>query len=85
MIVDTPGLNQNLIKNTKERMVEYYKRADGVIWVLDAKNVVSKSSNDMIIDLNENYILSNDYNNIICVVNKVDEIRNEKELLKVVK
>lgn len=83
MVVDTPGLNQNLIRNTKERMVDYYKRADGVIWVLDAKNVVSKSSNDMIIDLNENYILSNDYNNIICVVNKVDEIRNEKELLKV--
>lgn len=77
IIVDTPGLNQNLLKNTKERMANYYKRADGVIWILDAKNIVSKSSNDMIVELNENYVLSDDYNNIICVVNKVDEIRNK--------
>lgn len=85
IIVDTPGLNQNLLKNTKERMVDYYKRADGIIWVLDAKNIVSKSSNDMIVELNENYILSDDYNNIICAVNKVDEIRNKDNDLSKVK
>lgn len=84
IIVDTPGLNQNLLKNTKERMIDYYKRADGVLWVLDAKNIVSKSSNDMIKDLKENYILDDEGNNIICVVNKADEIRNrESDLLKV--
>ena len=85
IIVDTPGLNQNLLKNTKERMVDYYKRADGIIWVLDAKNIVSESSNDMIVELNENYILSDDYNNIICAVNKVDEIRNKDNDLSKVK
>lgn len=85
IIVDTPGLNQNLLKNTKERMVDYYKRADGIIWVLDAKNIVSKSSNDMIVELNENYMLSDDYNNIICAVNKVDEIRNKGNDLSKVK
>lgn len=84
IIVDTPGLNQNLLKNTKQRMIDYYKRADGVLWVLDAKNIVSKSSNDMIIDIKENYILDDECNNIICVVNKVDEIRSrENDLLKV--
>ncbi|GAA0704161.1 hypothetical protein GCM10008904_11320 [Paraclostridium ghonii] len=84
IIVDTPGLNQNLLKNTKQRMIDYYKRADGVLWVLDAKNIISKSSNDMIIDIKENYILDDKCNNIICVVNKADEIRSrENDLLKV--
>lgn len=84
IIVDTPGLNQNLLKNTKQRMIDYYKRADGVLWVLDAKNIISKSSNDMIIDIKENYILDDECNNIICVVNKADEIRSrENDLLKV--
>lgn len=84
IIVDTPGLNQNLLENTKERMIDYYKRADGVLWVLDAKNIVSKSINDMIVELKENYILDDECNNIICVVNKADEIRNRKgDLLKV--
>ena len=82
IIVDTPGLNQSLLKNTTERMNNYYKRADGVIWVLDAKNIVSKSNLDMIDELNKNCIKSIN-KNIICVVNKIDEIHNEKDLKKI--
>ena len=82
IIVDTPGLNQSLLKNTTERMNNYYKRADGVIWVLDAKNIVSKSNLDMIDEINKNCIKSIN-KNIICVVNKIDEIHNEKDLKKI--
>ena len=84
IIVDTPGLNQNLLKNTKKRMIDYYKRADGVIWVLDSQNIVSKSSNDLLNELKENYLIHNKNNNIICVVNKIDIIKKkENDLFKV--
>lgn len=84
IIVDTPGLNQSLLENTKKRMIDYYKRADGVIWVLDSQNIVSKSTNDLLNDLKENYVVDNKNNNIICVVNKIDIIKKqEKDFLKV--
>jgi GTPase Era involved in 16S rRNA processing len=79
IIVDTPGLNQTLLKYTKKRMIDYYKRADGVIWILDSQNIVSKSSSDLLSELKENYVIDNRNNNIICVVNKIDIIKNKKE------
>ena len=44
-IVDTPGLNQTLLKNTLNRMNKYYKKSDGVLWLIDAQNIVSKENN----------------------------------------
>ena len=86
IIVDTPGLNQNLKSNTKERMINYYNRADGVIWVLDAQNIVAKSSEELIEALRKEYIIDGKFDNIICVVNKIDAINKnsrEKILLKI--
>ena len=47
-IVDTPGLNQTLLKNTVKRMNKYYQKSDGVIWLIDAQNIVSKETNKLI-------------------------------------
>lgn len=77
IIVDTPGLNQDLLKNTEARMKNYYRRADGVIWILDSQNVVSKSSNDLLKDLKDEYAIDKTNNNIICVINKIDIIKNK--------
>lgn len=79
IIVDTPGLNQNLLRNTRKRMIDYYKRADGVIWILDSQNIVSKSSYDLLNELKQEYILDDKNNNIICAINKIDIIRNKEE------
>ncbi|WP_373601184.1 dynamin family protein [Paraclostridium bifermentans] len=79
IIVDTPGLNQNLLRNTRKRMIDYYKRADGIIWILDSQNIVSKSSYDLLNELKEEYILDDKNNNIICAINKIDIIRNKEE------
>ena len=86
IIVDTPGLNQNLKSNTKERMINYYNRADGVIWLLDSQNIVAKSSEELIELLRKEYIIDDKFDNIICVVNKIDVINKnsrEKILLKI--
>ncbi|MEG2788068.1 MAG: GTPase, partial [Romboutsia sp.] len=48
IVVDTPGLNQNLLKDTLNRIKEYYIKADGVIWLIDAQNLVSKENNELI-------------------------------------
>lgn len=77
IIVDTPGLNQTLKNNTKKRMFDYYKRADGVIWILDAQNIVAKCNNDLIKELKSDYMIDEDFNNIICVVNKIDILKEE--------
>lgn len=79
IIIDTPGLNQNLLRNTRKRMIDYYKRADGVIWILDSQNIVSKSSYDLLNELKQEYILDDKNNNIICAINKIDIIRNKEE------
>lgn len=74
IIVDTPGLNQILLKDTLERMKEYYTKADGVLWLVDACNIVSKESNKLIDEMNKIDNLHNNKKNIIAVVNKMDII-----------
>ena len=77
-IVDTPGLNQTLLKNTLNRMKKYYQKSDGVIWLIDAQNIVSKKTNKLIEAINE--IDNLHEKKIIGVVNKIDIIKNEKDL-----
>ncbi|MGL5345815.1 MAG: dynamin family protein [Peptostreptococcaceae bacterium] len=85
IIVDTPGLNQTLSKNTYERMMKYYERADGIIWMIDAQNLISKESYNLIDQINK---FENKYKHkkdIIGVVNKMDiiKISNEDNVKKV--
>ena len=77
-IVDTPGLNQTLLKNTVKRMNKYYQKADGVIWLIDAQNIVSKETNKLIEEINKIDDLHE--KKIIGVVNKIDIIKNDKDL-----
>ncbi|MEG2788850.1 MAG: hypothetical protein RR942_13645, partial [Romboutsia sp.] len=44
---------------------------------LDSQNVVSKSSNDLLKDLKDEYEIDKTNNNIICVINKIDTIKNK--------
>ena len=77
-IVDTPGLNQTLLKNTVKRMNKYYQKSDGVIWLIDAQNIVSKETNKLIEEINK--IDNLHEKKIIGVVNKIDIIKNDKDL-----
>jgi len=79
-IVDTPGLNQTLLKNTQNRMHEYYKKSDGIIWLIDSQNIVSKETNKLIEEINKIDALHE--KRIIGVVNKIDIIKNNKDLEK---
>ncbi|MGL4911921.1 MAG: dynamin family protein [Romboutsia sp.] len=80
IIVDTPGLNQTLLKNTLERMKEYYIKCDGVIWLIDGCNIVSKETNKLIDEMNNIDTLDRNNKNIIAVVNKMDIIREQNIL-----
>ena len=72
IIVDTPGLNQTLLKNTEERIHKYYQKSDGIIWVIDAQNIVSKGSNDLHKEIKDIECKNKFKKNIIGVVNKID-------------
>lgn len=80
IVVDTPGLNQALLKNTFDRAIEYYKKSDGIIWILDAQNLVSKESNDLIDEIQKLENMYSSKKNIIGVINKMDIIRNNSIL-----
>lgn len=75
IVVDTPGLNQNLLKDTLNRIKEYYIKADGVIWLIDAQNLVSKENNELIKEIKKIDDLNNHNKNKIAVINKMDIIR----------
>ncbi|MGL6106951.1 dynamin family protein [Romboutsia sp.] len=77
VIVDTPGLNQVLLKNTFTRVKKYYEKADGVIWLIDAQNIVSKENNKIIEEIEEIDTLHSKKKNIIAVINKIDIIRKD--------
>lgn len=76
IIVDTPGLNQTLLKDTLERMKSYYLKSDGIIWLVDAQNLVSKENSKLLDEINKIEYLSNVSKNKILVINKMDIVRN---------
>lgn len=83
LLVDTPGLVQD-IYDIKGSIKDYYFKADGVIWLLDAQTISSSSSDKLIKEL-EDYLedIGGLNNNIIGVVNKIDKISNPEEIEKV--
>ena len=85
IIVDTPGLNQTLLKNTEERIRKYYQKSDGIIWVIDAQNIVSKGSNDLLKEINDIESIYLFKKNIIGVVNKMDIISKDNSYIEKVK
>lgn len=74
IIVDTPGLNQNLDKSLIASIKDYYIKSDGIIWIIDAQNIVSKNSCDLINDINKLNRLTDLKKKMVLVVNKIDII-----------
>ena len=56
-------------------MNKYYQKSDGVIWLIDAQNIVSKETNKLIEEINK--IDNLHEKKIIGVVNKIDIIKND--------
>ena len=74
IIVDTPGLNQSLSKSILSSIEDYYKKSDGIIWIIDSQNIVSKMSNKLIKDIDRLNKIHTVKKNMILVVNKIDII-----------
>src|SRR6056297_1410382 len=75
-LVDTPGLVQNLLGEVKVNISEYYHKADGVIWLLDATKISARKARKMLDDLNEALEeIGGKTDNIIAVLNRIDIIR----------
>lgn len=75
-IVDTPGLIQNLLGEIRLNINDYYYKADGVIWLIDATKISAKESlnilTELIKDLKE---LGGSPKNMICALNRIDIVR----------
>lgn len=73
-LVDTPGLIQDLLGDGRYCLSDYYFKADGVIWLLDATTISSKNTQDIIkkiINLSGN---DRSIRNSIAVLNRIDQV-----------
>lgn len=70
-IVDTPGLNQEFFGEVSANAKEYYRKADGVIWVLPGDKLSADADKKEINNILKEYGRSD---NIIIVINKLDNI-----------
>lgn len=77
LLVDTPGLNQNLYDlNQLGNINDYYHKADGVLWLLDGQTIAASNTEVIFDELND--VLKNIggvRNNIIGVINRMDLVR----------
>lgn len=75
-LVDTPGLEQKLLGKVKESINEYYHKADGVIWLLDATVISAQKARQLLDDLKRSLeLVGGKTDNIIAVLNCVDKVR----------
>lgn len=74
MLVDTPGLTQEIYE-INNSIKDYYFKADGVLWMLDSQTISAKNSEKIVKEL-EYYLedVGGINNNIIGVVNKIDKV-----------
>lgn len=80
-LVDTPGLKQEIASEMIiSDSMDYYGKADGVIWLLPADKIASKTDYEEIKLLEANKRLRK--GNVIAVINKIDMVSGkEKEIL----
>lgn len=88
LLVDTPGLNQNLHSlDQLGNIHDYYHKADGVIWLLDGQSIAAVNVNTLFQELNEVLeTVGGVRENIIGVINRMDLVRKnggEEAVLKV--
>lgn len=77
-LVDTPGLIQDLLGDERYRLSDYYFKADGVIWLLDATTISSKNTQDLIKKIIK--LSGNDQSirNSIAVLNRIDQVYEQQ-------
>lgn len=75
-LVDTPGLVQDLVGEVKFSIQEYYHKADGVLWLLDATAISAQKSRRLLDELNEALSqVGGRSTNMIGVLNSIDRVR----------
>ncbi|WP_100333154.1 dynamin family protein [Bacillus alkalisoli] len=76
-LVDTPGIFQNIMGELRVSIQEYYHKADGVIWMLNAEIISAAKSKELLEELNTHLdtIGNKKATNIIAVLNRIDKIR----------
>ena len=73
-LVDTPGLVQEgFFENIEENAVEYYSKADGVIWLLTADVLADIGPREEMGKILARF--GNRTGNIIAIVNQIDKVR----------
>lgn len=84
-IVDTPGLFQALITDDVEmRVRDYYHKADGVLWLLDATKISSQKPRDLLMDLDKALEeVGGRTDNIVAVLNRIDLVGDDSVRKKV--
>lgn len=75
-IVDTPGLFQELLTDdTEMRVRDYYHKADGVLWLLDATKVTSQKPHELLRELDKALEeVGGRTDNIVAVLNRIDQV-----------
>jgi len=79
-VVDTPGMDQEVMGNVVKSAKEYYHKADGVIWMLDATAIAASNAKELVEELETSLISigekQQNNNNIIAVLNRIDLIHS---------
>lgn len=77
LLVDTPGLNQNLYDlNELGNIHDYYHKADGVLWILDGQTISASKVGSLYQELEEAFkTVGGVRENIIGVVNRMDLVK----------
>lgn len=77
LLVDTPGLNQEL--NSLEQLGDvnsYYHKADGVIWILNGTTIATETPNKLLRELDDSLEnVGGLRDNIIGVINRIDLLK----------
>lgn len=79
LLVDTPGLNQNLHSLDQLGDIhDYYHKADGVLWLLDGQTIQAANANTLFNDLNDVLqTVGGVRDNIIGVINRMDLVMKD--------
>lgn len=79
-VVDTPGLNQNIMGEIRNNVQDYYHKADGIIWMLDATAIAANNAKKLLEELQESLkdVGNNQQNNMIGVLNRIDLVHNNQ-------
>jgi GTPase SAR1 family protein len=76
-IVDTPGVIQTLDRRVINDLRDYYHKADGVLWMLDATKVSARKARELIDELESSLASVGGYSdNIVAVLNRMDLVND---------